>query len=98
MIDEAARLHGKVHRAGARILRGRRAGHHLELIHCVDAHSLRNQPVVSLLTNRFGRHAIQVKLTQVISGTADDRQAAPALRAGSQSSKRRWVALGVVHL
>ena len=98
VVRGAAGLHGKVHRAGASILGRRHAGDHLELIDGFHADRLADEPVVALLTDGLGGHAIQVELAQVISGAANDRETTASLGAWRECSESRRIALGVVHL
>jgi hypothetical protein len=93
-----ARFQREIHGARAGILGRRRAGDDLELIDGIEVDRLGHQTVVALLTDCLGRHAIEIKLPEIVARAADDRQTRSTLRSRRKCSKGRGIALRIVHL
>src|SRR5580698_2074335 len=98
MVLVASRFHREVQRAGARILGGRSTGDDLKLIHSIEVDALRDDAVVALLVDGLGRHTVDIKLSEVVAGSADDRYTCSDLSSGCEGGKGGWIALRVVHL
>ena len=98
MVLVASGLHGEVESAGAGVLGWRGAGDYLKLVYCVEVNALGHESIVALLVDGRGRHAVDVELTEVVAGTADDGHTYAGLCAGSEGGEGGRVALRVVHL
>ena len=94
----ASGLHGEVERTGAGVLGRWRAGDDLKLVDGVEVDALGDETVVALLVDGRGRHAVDVELTEVVAGSADDGHTDAGLCAGSEGGEGSRVALRVVHL
>src|SRR5207302_5001882 len=94
----ASGLHGEVEGAGAGVLGRRGAGDDLKLVYGVEVDALGDETVVALLVDGRGRHAVDVELTEIVAGSADDGHTYAGLGAGGEGSEGGRVALRIVHL
>src|SRR5207302_2502138 len=82
----------------AGVLGRRGAGDDLKLVYGVEVDALGDETVVALLVDGRGRHAVDVELTEIVAGSADDGHTYAGLGAGGEGSEGGRVALRIVHL